>query len=118
MPYISKEDGRREALRNEERALTAGELNYQIFYHVKHCKIWEFNTALREKIQGFVSQFMGETPNYQKYNDLTGVLIRCYKEVKRRLHIDVPYLLEMLGNLDKEIADYEDKKIEENGDVE
>ena len=36
MPYIKANDGRREALRNGEPALSAGELNYQIFYYIKH----------------------------------------------------------------------------------
>ena len=36
MPYISAKDDRREKLRNREPALNAGELNYQIFYYIKH----------------------------------------------------------------------------------
>ena len=66
MPYISKSDDRREKLRAGEPALTAGELNYQIFYYVKHAK--SFLEKDIENIKKFVNQFLGEKPNYQKFN--------------------------------------------------
>ena len=114
MPYIKKDDGRREALRNGDTALLAGELNYQIFYHVKHYKREITESLVRQ----FICQFVGEKPNYQKYNDMTGAVICCYKELKRRLKIDADFLLTILDNYDNEIAIYEDTKIESNGDVE
>jgi hypothetical protein len=114
MPYISANDDRREKLRNGESALTAGELNYQIFYYVKHNKLKD-GWHLKE----LVNQFLGEKPNYQKYNDMTGCLVRCYKEIKRRkVSHYTNILLEVMDSYDDEIAKYEDKKIEENGDVE
>ena len=113
MPYISSERTRREQLRNGEPALTAGELNYQIFYYVKH-KYYKTS-----EIENFIKQFLGTNPNYQKYNDMTGCLIRCYKEIKRRLDLDLKKTFErFMESYDNEIAKYEDKKIIENGDVE
>ena len=114
MPYIKSNDGRREALQREEPALTAGELNYQIFYYVKH----NYPRVFTDKIEKFVRQFLGKKPNYQRYNDMTGCLIRCAKEIKRRLGIGGKKLFEVMNSYDDEIAKYEDKKINENGDVE
>lgn len=118
MPYISKNDDRREQLRNGKPALIAGELNYQIFYYVKH------NSAVKEnviygQVKAYVDNFLGEKPNYQRYNDMTGCLIRCAKEIKRRLNINIGnILIPILASYDDEIAKYEDTKIEQNGDVE
>lgn len=43
---------------------------------------------------------LGETPNYKRFNEIVGVLECCKLELYRRL-----------------ISKYEDKKIEESGDV-
>jgi len=64
-----------------------------------------------------VYQFLGTKPNYQCYNDMTGCLVRCAKEVERRLGIRANVLLDILDSYDKEIADYENIKIKSNGDV-
>jgi len=109
MPYIKSGDGRREALQRGEPALTAGELNYQIFYYIKH---QDYGIKL------LVNQFLGDKPNYQRYNDMTGALIRCYLEIKRRLNMEMELLLTILESYDEEIAKYEDLKCKENGDVE
>lgn len=115
MPYISKNDNRREELRNGKPALNAGELNYQIFYYVKHCK----GVPCYAQIIDYVDQFVGDNPNYQRYNDMTGCLIRCYKEIQRRLNINLKdKFTEIMEKYDKEIEIYEDKKIKENSDVE
>ena len=121
MPYIKANDDRREKLRNGESALTAGELNYQIFYTIKH-----FNENFKGLsgysqyaiIYTFVKQFLGEKPNYQRYNDMTGALIRCYIEIQRRLGLNLDAILDICASYNDEIAQYEDKKILENGDVE
>ena len=113
MPYINANNGRREALRNGEPALIAGELNYQIFYYVKHADKVEISV-----IYNFVQQFLGAKPNYQRYNDMTGALIRCAKEIERRLNKDADYLYLLMESFDNQIASYEDIKINENGDVE
>jgi len=118
MPYIKSDDDRREKLRNGEPALTAGELNYQIFYCVKYSSELLKTHELEPVIEHYIKQFLGEKPNYQRYNDMTGALIRCYVEIKRRLGIEVDILLEIAGSYDDEIAKYEDKKIIENGDIE
>ena len=118
MPYISTKDGgRREALRNGEIALTAGELNYQLFYYIKHNDA-KSDTFHEEIIKDFVKHFLGDKPNYQRYNDVTGALIRCCVEIKRRLNIDADFLIDIMASYDDEIAKYEDIKILENGDVE
>ena len=122
MPYINSQDGRRQALRNGEPAKSAGELNYQIFYHIKHFEE-NFkglnNHAKYAIIYNFVSQFLGDNPNYQRYNDMTGCLTLCAKEIKRRLKIDIKKLFEeIVDGYDDEIAKYEDIKITQNGDVE
>ena len=119
MPYISAKDDRREKLRNGEPALTAGELNYQIFWYVKHTS----DLGLLEvDIKSFVAEFLGDKPNYQRYNDMTGALIRCKKEILRRIStvsIHILILLnEIIESYDEEIAKYEDEKIISNGDVE
>jgi hypothetical protein len=49
---------------------------------------------------------------------MTGALIRCRKEIARRLNIDVYWLTEIMEGYDEEIAIYEDLKIIENKDVE
>jgi len=125
MPYIKSGDGRREALQRGEPALTAGELNYQIFYYIKHNYIDNLcvngrlaDKIIKSRIEDYVNEFLGEKPNYQKYNDMTGALIRCYVEIKRRFNLEADILLEIAGSYDDEIAKYEDLKCLENQDVE
>jgi hypothetical protein len=121
MPYIKADDGRREALSKGDTALTAGELNYQIFYYVKHQeKKGLISERVYYTIKSFVRDFLGDKPNYQKYNDMTGALIRCAKEIKRRLLVDDAFyvLEEIMESYDDEIEKYENIKIVENGDVE
>lgn len=128
MPYIKSNDGRRKALQNGETALNAGELNYQIFYYIKHRDHLQYSGLAKapseifdiefNRIKTFVDNFLGDKPNYQRYNDMTGALLRCYKEVKRRLNETPTELLIILDCYDGEIAKYEDLKINENGDVE
>lgn len=113
MPYIKANDGRRKTLRNKGTALIAGELNYQIFYSVKHGDYSE------QLIRMYVEQFLGNKRNYQKYNDMVGALTLCAKEIKRRLQIGVWKMFkEIIDSYDEEIASYEDTKIVENGEVE
>ena len=114
MPYIKDENNRRQELRTVAIAKTAGELNYQIFSYVKGCGI---NSILNILIKEFVKNFLGNKPNYQKYNDMTGALIRCSKEIERRLGFNLPMLTDIMNSYDEEIAIYENKKIIENGDV-
>jgi len=118
MPYIKSNDGRREALRNGDTALTAGELNYQIFYFVKHNQENYLTEQTYDIVKNYVKAFLGDKPNYQRYNDVTGALIRCYVEIKRRLNIQLDILIDIAASYDDEIASYETKKCKENGDVE
>jgi len=117
MPYIKKDDGRRKALRKGTPALIAGELNYQIYYYMKHnTKVP--NNVKYETVKIFVDNFLGEKPNYQRYNDMTGALVRCARELRRRVDLNGYILIEVMNSYDEVIAKYEDIKIEENGDVE
>ena len=95
--------------------MLAGELNYQIYYYVKNH--WNLDEIDAKNIKKFVDNFLGEKRNYQKYNDVTGALIRCYIEIKRRLNIDADVLIEIAESYDDEIAIYENLKCIENGDV-
>lgn len=115
MPYIKANDGRRQALRAGDTALTAGELNYQTFWFLKHHELNDFNKKI---VQGFFVQFLGETPNYQKFNDMVGVSVLCMVELDRRLKIDASFLLDIASSYKEAIEIYENKKIQENSDVE
>lgn len=114
MPYIKANDGRREELRSGDIAQSAGELNYQIFWYTKHF----YPMIDKDIIKIYVYRFLGDKPNYQKYNDMTGALIRCYSELKRRFNFDCEYLIDLCASYNDEIGKYEDIKIKENGDVE
>ena len=121
MPYISSKDDRREKLRNGEPALIAGELNYQITYFVKHIPVSMPLRLVEIKVKEFVAKFLGKYPNYQRYNDITGALIRCQREIFRRIpgkHKIGCLLVEIMNSYDDEIAEYENFKIKSNGDVE
>lgn len=119
MPYI-KNDERRILLQRGEVAQTAGELNYQIFVYVKNVSYFNMSPIYK-----YVKDFIGVKPNYQKYNDVTGCLYRCSKEIERRNpnpccitnQVFACHLLKLLDTFDEEINIYEDKKILENGDV-
>lgn len=64
-----------------------------------------------------IDNFLGTKPNYQRYNDITGALIRCEKEIIRRFEFAPIFFKEVLDSYDEEIAKYEDEKIISNGDV-
>ena len=112
MPYIDSTNGRREALIKGDTALTPGELNFQIFYTVKYVKF-----DVEFYIRNCVKSFLGEKPNYQKYNDLIGCLVLCFTEINRRLKLQYNLLLEIIEDYEEEIAIYEDTKIIQNSDV-
>lgn len=119
MPYIESKSDRRIQLRDGAIAQTAGELNYQCFYYVKHNYNIDNLEELEVEIRRYVDKFLGSNPNYQRYNDMTGALIRCAKEIRRRLKISIGTLfVKIMENYDKEINEYEDIKIHDNDDVE
>ena len=76
MPYIRPEQ-RERALRNPENA---GELNFAFTMLIK--------------------EYLGATPNYQRFNDILGALEGAKLELYRR-----------------KIVPYEEEKIKTNGDV-
>jgi len=112
MPYIKNDTGRRDMLTKGCRALNAGELNFQIASYFRASRGLPDSNI----VSTFVARFVGDTPNYQKYNDLTGCLVCCHKEIKRRFGIDYLNLLEILDAYDDQISTYEDLKMKENGD--
>lgn len=79
MPYISQE-ARERLAKPYEHPQTPGELNF-------------FFSMLSK-------EYLGEKPNYQRFNDVIGALEGCKLEIYARL-----------------VRPYEDKKIEEHGDV-
>ncbi len=116
MPYIKDENNRRSELKDGSKAENAGELNFKIFIYVKDC----LSKCIQPDIyiiKQFVDDFLGSKPNYQKYNDMTGCLIRCQKEIQRRLGLEAKMLRKIVDSYDNEIDIYEDQKILENGDV-
>ena len=84
MPYIKQERRARLGTAMEYSAIdtidTAGELNYLITI--------------------FVKDYLGDNPNYERFNSVIGALEAAKLELYRRM-----------------VAPYEDKKIAENGDV-
>ena len=118
MPYIESKTNRRALLMAEDPAESAGELNYQIFFYIKHFYKKDNPLELKSLIEAFVKQFLGDKPSYQRYNDMSGALILCRKEIKRRLDLDISFLLDIINSYDEEIANYETLKCEINGDVE
>jgi len=78
MPYITPEE--RRLIGYGAKPANAGQLNYTI-------------TTL-------IVQYLGDSPRYQQYNDVMGVLSCIQHELYR-----------------KRIASYENKKCKENGDV-
>ena len=117
MPYI-KDKYIREELRNGKSASNAGELNYQIFYFIKNSFLGTQIFVGEQKIKEYIDNFLGQEPNYQRYNDITGALIRCEKELERRFGFCPINLTKIMESYDKEIGDYETKKCIENSDVE
>jgi len=113
MPYIKSDDGRREKLKLGARAENAGELNFQLFAYLR--EVGEMYNIV--KMVSYVNEFLGLSPNYQRYNDMVGCLTCCQKELFRRTDFTCLVLTEIRDMYDQQIADYEDLKIKLNGDV-
>ncbi len=118
MPYIKDTNNRRKELRDGDFAKSAGELNYQIFSYFKYSDLRNVEGRIFDHAFGFLhNNNISASPNYQKYNDMAGVMVLCTKELKRRLNLETKSLLNVLDKFDKEIFIYEDEKIRSNGDV-
>lgn len=89
-----------------------------MFYYFKHTSTFAPKITIASDILKFTDQFLGENPNYQRFNDLTGALVRCGIEIKRRLGIEAVVLCDILLSYNDRINIFEDLKINENGDVE
>ena len=114
MPYIKERDRRN--IENGKIPNTAGELNFQIYDYVRLCFACRI-VPNKPVVKKFVDKFLGDNPNYQKYNDITGCLIRCKKEIERRFGKEINFLEKIMESYDDEIDVYEDEKIKENGDI-
>jgi hypothetical protein len=118
MPYIADFE-RRKALDNGDTALNAGELNYQISRRVLNKSAMCHSD--KADIIYFIKRFLGSTPNYQKWNDVVGVLVCSSEELFRRELIDEEMFsayYKLIAQLyDCCISPYEDKKCSENGDI-
>lgn len=73
---------------------------YQREYFEPHCPRPDSAGSLNFAITMLVKSFLGDNPRYDDYNSAIGALECCKLELYRRA-----------------VAPYEDKKIEENGDV-
>lgn len=121
MPYIKNENNRRNELKRGETAKCAGELNYQLFSYLLDNMLYDnklvYNFSNLRFLYVSMNNFLGDNPNYQRYNDLYGAVICCYDEFKRRYKIKPKILIKTLKLFNKQLADYEDEKIKTNGDV-
>lgn len=116
MPYITQTA--RKAIDEGGLVTTAGELNYVITKHFLDTSIG-LATAMwniQEEIDKYVS-YRGLS--YGVINDVVGVLECSRREIARRRGVGP---LDLFSDLIKEFYDavaapYEDKKIQENGDV-
>lgn len=79
MPYLSQER-RKQLMLNSELPNSPGDLNYRLTMEVL--------------------RFLGDAPNYERFNAVVGALECCKLELYRKM-----------------VAPYEDTKIEANGDV-
>lgn len=119
MPYIAGKE-RRAELRGGAIAQNAGELNYQISKRVISQSNERGHTIL-EDMAHYLEQYLGKTPNYQKWNDIIGVLVCSSEELLRRELIEprtyYDYNKLICQIYDNYIAPYEDSKIISNGDI-
>ena len=72
-------------------------------------------------IRSILEVYNQPNPSYFKYNRAMGMLFCCMKEFKRRYSnkavLPLLFLEMIVKSLYEEIGDYENKKIQENGDV-
>ncbi len=110
MPYIVP--SRRIALDNGDAPAAAGELNYVI------TKKLLAEAPVRE-IRALVDAYVAARGlSYSVANDVVGALGCARREFKRRQRIDLTFLRDIADRFyDGVVAPYEDKKIQENGDV-
>lgn len=126
MPYISQE--RRDQLRtvrfdNPERhkPQTPGELNYLVT-NAMLTSVSE--KELKDNMNGLIMLYQAGNPkNYQTFNDIFGAFVMAQIEYERRTGVELDWSVRMVMNgallhlYDDVIGPYEDRKIEENGDV-
>lgn len=124
MPYIKPEDYDRACI----IATTPGELNYAMtaaciaFVRGEESALW-LDRWLKDVVEGHLRRW-GES--YTVYNETIGALYCCGMELLRRVNDShrpaAMYCQARMAQLARELyygrcADYEDTKIEKNGDV-
>lgn len=121
MPYIPQDE--RERLAGDAPALTPGELNYCLTWHLLNTDPDDMLDALWKEVMEYVLNANGG-PNYETYNAVMGAITCCHREfVRRGGPAWRPLAVEnALGETadrvyDQLIAPYEDAKIQQNGDV-
>lgn len=117
MPYVKQEA--RYALDHGGLPTTPGELNYVITKIA--IKRRNFLIDMRREIRDAVLSYIGDKASYTLFNEVMGVLECARFEYLRRVGWD-PFINATFVELKDwlyggMIAPYEDKKIQENGDV-
>lgn len=121
MPYIDPQR-RKQLGRDEERPLTAGELNYVLTKGLLDLQRNDDLRFGRSLIETEIEKYLaGRNPSYTLYNEVMGALTGCALEWRRRTGdgIVAPTVLndalrDFYFNV---VAPYEDDKINQNGDI-
>jgi hypothetical protein len=116
MPYITQDERKQIALGKPPS--TPGQLNYVITRLVIESSIGTLKAHIIEEILLYSN---GKPQSYTLFNEIMGVLECVIKEYRRRVCFDV-YIDSVFEVLKEEfysqyVGPYEDKKIEQNGDV-
>ena len=127
MPYIKSTARQRLACKGHG-AMDAGELNYlitrELIQYTSSEKSSSALAILEENVKTIINRYCENIGfKYQTANDVVGALVSAGLELLRRLgedkNLDAVQVLQniLLCFYDSIVAPYEDKKIQENGDV-
>jgi hypothetical protein len=106
------------ALNEIDESKRTGCLNY---FFTKILRFCPFNKTI-SLLSAVITQYFLTDISYAKLEQANGFICRIRSEFKRRKwssnHVDVFYVLDVFAMIvDVEAEDYEDQKIQENGDV-
>lgn len=120
MPYIKQE--RRDELETEAIPHTPGELNYLITLTLldRDLTFFDVQASIVRRCKDYLDAV--GTINYQTLNDCVGAVMCAGIEFYRRTKRDKQFVARIASEVISELynnvaAPYEDKKIEENGDI-
>lgn len=118
MPYISRRE--KELLDGGTAPQTCGHLTYLIY----RAALDNNSLDLDEPVQAAVDRFLPEEPRFEDFAHVLGAVYAAALELTRRhprgpLGTTAPYGLYTFASkfYSEVVGPYEDKKIEENGDV-